>query len=362
MWCFLSALLTATLLDSATLPRCSDPAPLAIDCATLTHDDEVRRDLCPRLVQIMSAPCATLASIEAVENIIGGENMTVLVASANVTREVDFKSYYKQAVFTGLYMPGIVHVPRDLATLLVHLANERSIERHAVLRLVVSNSNNGWALCIVAAYLRRVHGGPLVGLGVNGLKTEWATNRNVRILLEAFNLSWRSPTVFDAAADAALMTYHPHVRNSLTPTTFAKATTLLPVSWTGTPPPFDICMRMGEYSREAMLDDIRLVGGACRTFAFTASAASQDAAALEGAFSAAAKTWCESCFSAHPQRHDGGLRQVGSFVVRESSHLRASGESFEFVNKTPPSAASLYAPACIQDMAGCDWHRGVPDK
>ena len=49
------------------------------------------------------------------------------------------------------------------------------------------------------------------GLAINGLKAEWATVRNVRALLERLSLSWRSPTAFDAAADAALLTYHPHV-------------------------------------------------------------------------------------------------------------------------------------------------------
>ena len=51
-----------------------------------------------------------------------------------------------------------------LALLLVHLGNDRSIERHRALRLVVTNANNGWALCMVASYLRRVHGaGGVVG-------------------------------------------------------------------------------------------------------------------------------------------------------------------------------------------------------
>ena len=54
--------------------------------------------------------------------------------------------------------------------------------------------------------------------------------------------------------------------------------------------------------------------------------------------------------------------QAGAFVVIRSSHMRspsAGGQGFAFVNKTPPAAKELYSPGCIQDMAGCNWHRGV---
>ena len=343
---------------STTPPRCTDPPDAPLDCErVMEHADEVRTVLCPRIAAIQRAPCSQLGSVDALERLIGGENVTILVASANTTREVDFKSYYQQRLFTGLYMPGFVHEPRHLATLLVHFGMAHSLERHAPLRFVATNSNNGWVLCLAAAYLRRAHGAPLHGLAVNGLKTEWATNRNVRILLERLNLSWRAPTVFDAAADAALMSYHPHVRNSLTPTTFAPATTLMPVRWVGTPPPFDVCVRFGEYDRAAILEDVRMVGGACKSFSYFGRL-DDDYDEVRAAVAAAEKAWCATCFSAHPHVHDTPL-QVGGFVVRSSSHLRATGEDFAFVNKTPPAAPELYAAHCIEDMAGCDWHRGV---
>ena len=58
---------------------------------------------------------------------------------------------------------------------------------------------------------------------------------------------------FDAEADAALMHYHPHVRNSLAPTAFARATTLLPMRWVGRPPPYELCVRLGELD----VDEVR---------------------------------------------------------------------------------------------------------
>ena len=113
--------------------------------------------LCPRIVAIQSAACEVLSSVDALTALLG--NLTVLVASANVTREVDFKAYYTQRRFTGLYMPGVVHAPDALAALFVHLASERGLERaEQPIRLVTTNSNNGWALCLLAAYLMRTHG------------------------------------------------------------------------------------------------------------------------------------------------------------------------------------------------------------
>lgn len=338
------------------LPRCADPFPAheAVDCARLEHADDVASIFCPRIHAMQTASCSELANVTRLaELMVEGEHaMPVLRATANVTREVDFRTYYTDALYTGLYKPGLVHHPSELAALLVHLAMDARLERHQALRFVSTNSNNGWAACVAAAYLHRTHGGgALHGLAINGLKTEWATTRNVRILLERLNLSWRSPAAFDVAADAALMAFHPHVRNSLTPTAFANATTLLPVAWVGLPPPFDVCLRLGDYAVAELLDDVRALGGWCRTLAYhgrVAAHAADIAAALEGALA-----------STGARAH--APEQAGAFVVIRSSHMRsaAAGQSFAFVNKTPPAAKELYAAACIQDMAGCDWHRGV---
>eukprot|EP00322_Chrysochromulina_rotalis_P028175 CAMPEP_0115832782 /NCGR_PEP_ID=MMETSP0287-20121206/2836_1 /TAXON_ID=412157 /ORGANISM="Chrysochromulina rotalis, Strain UIO044" /LENGTH=340 /DNA_ID=CAMNT_0003286179 /DNA_START=53 /DNA_END=1075 /DNA_ORIENTATION=+ len=335
----------------------------------MEHQDEVSTTLCPAVVRIQQASCDALASVGRLSALIGG--MRVLRATANTTRDVDFKTYYTQSLYTGLYMPGVVHDPAELAVLLIHLAtsNKRVEHTHQAVRFVATNSNNGWAVCLAAAFMIRTHGAGFHGLAVNNLKTEWATVRDLRVLLEKLSLSWRAPEAFDAAADAALMTYHPHVRNSLSPTTFAKAATLMPVSWVGLPPPFDICMRLGMYDRQAVLDDIALLGGWCREFAYHGEA-QVDAAEIAHALSAA---------HSRAGGHSHSAQQSGAFVVLSSSHLRAASHEelaqisarsaimplanlvpFQFVNKTPPAAPELYEPFCIQDFAGCNFHRGVP--
>ena len=349
------------LATHAVLPHCVDPSSHVIDCSSMEHHDEVETLLCPRIAAIQRAECGTLANPNALSNLIG--QIRVLRATHNTTRAVDFTTYYTQDVYTGLYMPGIVHDSLELSTLLVTLAGEQRVDPRSALRFVSTNSNNGWTACIIAAYLARTHASGFHGLAINDLKTEWATVRNVRILLEKLHLSWRAPEAFDAAADAALMSYHPHVRNSLTPTAFAKAATLMPVSWVGLPPPFDICFRMGMYHIHAVVHDVHMLGGWCRLLAYHGDA-QRDASQIQEALAAA--------------HHLAGgrlhrIRQVGRFVLVSSTHMReASREAnisvplplsnavpFQFVNKTPPAAPELYQPYCIQDMAGCNWHRGV---
>ena len=89
----------APVAAALPLPRCTDPPsptlPPAIDCASLEHADEVRAVLCPRIAAVQMAPCAQLGSLDALSRLLGADeaNMTVLVATANVTRSVDFRSY-----------------------------------------------------------------------------------------------------------------------------------------------------------------------------------------------------------------------------------------------------------------------------
>ncbi len=318
------------------------------------YHDDVETTLCPRIAAIQRAPCDILVHETSLASLL---RMRTLIATANTTRDVDFKTYASQDVFTGLYIPGVVHQPHELAALLVHLGKHEHLHGHAQpIRFVSTNSNNGWAACLFAAYLARTHApASFQGLAVNGLKTEWATVRNVRVLLEKLNLSWRANEAFDATADAALMEYHPHVRNSLGPTAYAKAALLLPVSWVGLPPPFDLCFRMGEYDRVAVLEDIRALGGHCRELIYR-GAASTDAGEVAAALASA------HALAGASMAH-GSVRQVGAFVVLSSTHLREATThgDFHFVNKTPPAALDLYAPFCMQDMAGCNWHKGVPE-
>ena len=374
-------MLTMVLTVAGELPHCVDPPPsAALECGRIMehvngmpadYQDEVETLLCPSVAAIQRASCASLGGEASITQLIG--TMPLLRATANTTRDVNFNTYSKQKLFTGLYLPGIVHDPADLAKLLLHFAKHEHLHTHQALRFVSTNSNNGWVAILLAAYLARVHApAGFHGLAVNGLKTEWATVRNVRVLLDKVGLSWRVPEAFDAPADAALMTYHPHVRNSLGPTAYAKASILLPVSWVGLPPPFDVCVRLGDYGREAVLTDLAMLGGWCREFVYH-GAEETDAREIEAALATAHGR--SGGRLAHP------AKQVGAFVVISSNHLReASHESlgdsgnsthaaltplsnmvpFSFVNKTPPAASELYTPYCMQDMAGCNWHRGVP--
>jgi hypothetical protein len=86
------------MLSIGMLPRCADPFPAdaMIDCRLLEHADEVGSTLCPRLHAIQKATCSELASVQSLTDLIasGNTSMPILRARANVTRSVDFKTYY----------------------------------------------------------------------------------------------------------------------------------------------------------------------------------------------------------------------------------------------------------------------------
>ena len=162
---------------SSALPACVDPPPFeAIKCTMGERGNrdgyimepvpgmpgdpfEVSTELCPRLRAIELASCNDLASPAWLTNILG--SMQVLRAVGN-SRE-----YVNQSTndFTGLYRPGIVHPPRHLASLLVHLGKSQPM--HGPLRTVFFNSNNGWTACLTAAYLHRVRVGSPVAAAPN---------------------------------------------------------------------------------------------------------------------------------------------------------------------------------------------------
>ena len=156
------------------LPFCTDPfAHAAIDCAVLEHRDEVATDLCPKIRAIQLASCAELSTPSWLSGLLAP--LTVLRAIDHPNRDyVNVSS----SDFTGLYRPGIVHPPHDLAALLLHLAratqpSEAKAGAHpGALRYVSTNSNNGWSSCVAAAYLHRTRGSAFHGYAVNDLKTE----------------------------------------------------------------------------------------------------------------------------------------------------------------------------------------------
>ena len=368
-----------------TLPRCTDPPSSrlpVLNCAAIPDEGgfshngtEVREHLCPTLDRLLRASCSQLASPKTVASLLASE-LGLLSAAARPSRAIDpsqpatlmtghcawpplepqtHLSASRLIPFSPRTLsdkPGHTHEPTGLAGLLVHLASVRHYDAEQPLRFVSTNSNNGWAALVVAAYLQRTHGtAPFLGLAVNDLGTEHATTRNIRALLLKLGLSWRFTDRFDAAADAALLTYFPQVRNPLAPTAMAPARTLLPVSWVGSPLPFDVCFRMGEYDAAAVLEDGRRLGGFCRHFAYRG----RPATAVERALFGVEKPLESKESAGH---HARAAMEVGGFTVL-SGHAAPSAD-FAFVNKTPPSARELYRDDCMRDMAPCDWHRGVP--
>jgi hypothetical protein len=186
----------------SVLPRCIDPFPshTLVECGKLEHDDEVRLLLCPALLAIQRSKCADLGVAERLAMLLNG--LPVLRAATSP----DQVTNSSVPIFKGMYMPGIVHPPLELSRLLVQIASydESSDDEDddklnafgrgsppsryhggGALRFVSTNANNGWTSLIASAYLRRTHHTHVHGLAVNGLKTEWATSRNVRILLQA---------------------------------------------------------------------------------------------------------------------------------------------------------------------------------
>ena len=337
------------------LPRCVDPPSSrlpVLNCAAIPDEGgfsyngtEVREHLCPMLDRLLRASCEQLASPTTVASLLDLE-LGLLSAAARPTMAMDASS----SIMTGHYKPGHTHHPHGLASLLVHFAGFKHYEEQQPLRFVSTNSNNGWAALVAAAYLQRTHGtAPFLGLAVNDFGAEHATTRNIRALLLQVGLSWRSTTSFDAAADAALLTYFPQVRNPLWPTASAPARTLLPMGWVGTPPPFDVCFRMGENDEAAVLEDLGRMNGLCRHFAYQG----RYSAGVERAFGAGEAPPQE--VSSH---HARAMVLVGGFTVL-SSRVEPSAD-FAFVNKTPPSAREFFRDECMRDMAPCGWHKGVP--
>ena len=174
------------------------------------------------------------------------------------------------------------------------------------------------------------------------------------------NLSWRVTPSFDAAADAALMAYHPHVRNSLTPTAFAHAQTLLPMAWTGLPAPFDVCVRFGEFEMGDVERYLQRLGGWCLTIAFyhgrLNGLSPEERANVTKTIGDAQVVPAERTGWSSSEEEVGGF----SVITIKGRRVRAPSSDFAFVSKSPPANADLFSPGCIRDIAGCDWHRSVP--
>lgn len=161
------------------------------------------------------------------------------------------------------FMSFMEHDPHELAQLLVSLATSAPLGNgpEASLRFVSTNSNNGFAATIAATYLRRIQHTAFHGLAVHSVKAEWATSHGMRSLLVQSNLTWRGTNervrVFDAPAEAALMSHSPRTRSPLSHSSLVPAVRFLPEDWHQWPRArsFDLCVRFGAFDQDAIYRD-----------------------------------------------------------------------------------------------------------
>ena len=154
----------------------------------------------------------------------------------------------------------------------------------------------------------------------------------------------------------------PQARSPLWQTAFSNATELLPVSWVGSPPPFDVCWRQGQLGESwvnrsgfaGLARDLAVLVGWCRLFVFYGA---PDALHSEAVAAALPKGATHRLVQA--------ATRVGGFTVLRGAHGHghhvstggaADSEAFAYVNKTPPAPPEFYAAACIEDISGCLSH------
>jgi hypothetical protein len=336
-----------------SLRLCSDegarvwptPNPTLSEARRVTECEPHGTVLCARAVGILNATCDELSQEAALADRL---NAPLLSYDA----------------LARIRTNGLFHRPAEVAALLIHLASETR-SREAPLRFVTTNANNGWASVLAAAFLHRTHQGGFSGVAYNDLKWEWACDEPTRKLTRLAGLSWRHTKALNPAAEAALMSYHPQARSPLWQTAFSNATELLPVSWVGTPPPFDVCWRQGQLGESVvnrsgfagLAKDLAVLAGWCRLFVFYGA---PDALQSESVVAALPKGAAHRLLQA--------ASRVSGFTVLRAAHGRghgvstggeggaAVGDAFAYVNKTPPVSPEFYAAACIEDISGCRSH------
>ena len=306
------------------------------DARAVTHECGSHARLCTRIVGILNATCNELSDASLLSHLL---DSPVLPDES----------------LTQIRTNGLFHRPSEIAALFILLANETR-NRDTPLRFVSTNSNNGWTSLLAAAFLHRTHAGGFSGSAFNDLKWEWACDESTRKLTRVAGLSWRHTKALNPAAEAALMHYHPHARSPLWQTAFSNATELIPVSWVGTPPPFDVCWRMGQLGESVatrsgfagLAADLRVLVGWCRLFVYYGA---PDALQSEQIAAALSKP------TALRLLH--GARQAGKFTVLRAAHGHNAikGDvAFAYVNKTPPAVEEYYSASCIEDISGCRSH------
>lgn len=231
---------------------CTDPPPVSpLDCAKYgrhtsgfgsagANKDDVRDVLCPGLQSLHNASCNDILDEFALAPLLAPIARVPVCCKLGWSGLVDAK---RQAIKVDelarvlAFIGGHAHHSR------AHLTGASALQP---LRFLSTESGNCWVSLVVAAYLQRVHGGPLAGFAVGPGKSEWTMAGDTRKLLQAEGLSFRGESAFmlDPAANAAWLARDPQPRSSVMPTAYTNASARLP-RWRGKPPPFDVCVRVG---------------------------------------------------------------------------------------------------------------------
>ena len=134
----------------------------------------------------------------------------------------------------------------------------------------------------------------------------------------------------------------------------------------GLPPLYDVCIRWGELDTEQQLlyADLGSLAGWCKKFVFhheseplrAAQATAIAKATHRAQLPVPARRWRAAAQSDTARPGEPGFTII---TVDRGSVPAAEEAAFAFVNKTPPASPELFTSYCIEDMAGCDWHRGV---
>ena len=249
------------------LTACSDGAArLQIDCSPLARAQSGfgsagqnryshGQVLCPGLLAVQNASCATLSSPETVAELVSG-----------IARE---------PLCCRIGWAGLSQGALELATLLVRLGHILHTPRTEALRFVAMHAGNGWLALVVSVYLQRIHGGALHGLLVGDGKSEWSHAGDVRTLMRQVGLSYRMTAKFEAMPELALLSVDPKPNRLIMPISFTPARAVLPRRWEGSNiPPFGACIRVGSpLEVNDLTADFGRLAPYCHTFSFWAGPA-----------------------------------------------------------------------------------------
>jgi len=247
------------------MPCVENGTKLPIECATLgrstvgfgaagSNKFSHGQVLCPALVAINFASCATLTSAAL---------MTGLLAPVA-----------KERLCCRLAWAGMAQDAHSVAVFLTELARLLPVpatlpNNKGDVRFVATHAGNGWLALVIATYLRRVHGSALHGLLVEDGKSEWVQAGDVRKLMRQIGVGYRKTSAFEPLAELALLSHSPVPNKMIMPIAGRAARAILPRRWEGDTRVFDVCLRVGSpLELEALTRDFVKLAPFCRTMSF----------------------------------------------------------------------------------------------